>query len=61
VTRILVVEDELALRDALAYTLRQEGFDVELREDGESGRSCAGATWIARASPARSGGSAASS
>jgi len=24
VTRILVVEDELALRDALAYTLRQE-------------------------------------
>jgi two-component system response regulator RegX3 len=41
VTRILVVEDELALRDALAYTLRQEGFDVELREDGESGLAAA--------------------
>ena len=40
-TRILVVEDELALRDALAYTLRQEGFDVELREDGESGLAAA--------------------
>jgi len=41
VTRILVVEDELALRDALAYTLRHEGFDVELREDGESGLAAA--------------------
>jgi len=36
-TRVLVVDDEPALRDTLGYALRQEGFDVELREDGDSG------------------------
>ena len=28
-TRVLVVDDEPALRDTLGYALRQEGFDVE--------------------------------
>jgi two-component system response regulator RegX3 len=37
VTRVLVVDDEPALRDALSYALRQEGFEVEVREDGVSG------------------------
>jgi two-component system, OmpR family, response regulator RegX3 len=41
VTRILVVDDEPALRDTVSYALRQEGFDVELREDGESGLAAA--------------------
>lgn len=36
-TRVLVVDDEPALRDALSYALRQEGFEVEVREDGVSG------------------------
>jgi len=36
-TKVLVVDDEPALRDTLSYALRQEGFDVELREDGDSG------------------------
>ncbi len=40
-TRVLVVDDEPALRDALGYALRQEGFDVELREDGDSGLAAA--------------------
>jgi two-component system, OmpR family, response regulator RegX3 len=35
--RVLVVDDEPALRDTLSYALRQEGFEVELREDGDSG------------------------
>jgi two-component system, OmpR family, response regulator RegX3 len=35
-TRVLVVDDEPALRDAVGYALRQEGFEVELREDGET-------------------------
>jgi two-component system response regulator RegX3 len=34
-TRILVVEDEPAILDAVAYALRGEGFDVETAEDGE--------------------------
>jgi two-component system, OmpR family, response regulator RegX3 len=37
VTRILVIEDEPAVRDALAYSLRGEGFDVTLAADGETG------------------------
>jgi len=37
VTKVLVVDDEPALRDALSYALRQEGFEVELRADGDSG------------------------
>jgi len=31
---VLVVEDELALQEALAYTLRKEGFTVETAADG---------------------------
>ena len=34
-TRILIAEDEPAILDAVAYTLRAEGFDVETAEDGE--------------------------
>jgi DNA-binding response OmpR family regulator len=41
VTKVLVVDDEPALRDALGYALRQEGFDVELRGDGDSGLAAA--------------------
>ena len=36
-TRILVVDDEPAIRDAVGYALQQEGFDVDARADGESG------------------------
>jgi DNA-binding response OmpR family regulator len=36
-TKILVVDDEPALRDTVGYALRQEGFQVEVREDGGSG------------------------
>jgi DNA-binding response OmpR family regulator len=43
--RILVVEDERALRETLAYNLRRAGFDVRLVEDG------AGALAAARARP----------
>src|SRR5918994_496930 len=35
-TRILVVEDEPAILDALAYTLRGEGYEVETADDGET-------------------------
>jgi two-component system response regulator RegX3 len=35
-THILVAEDEPAILDAVAYTLRGEGFDVATTEDGES-------------------------
>ena len=35
-TRILVAEDEPAILDAVAYTLRGEGFDVETASDGET-------------------------
>ena len=35
-TRILVAEDEPAILDALVYTLRGEGYDVETVTDGES-------------------------
>jgi two-component system response regulator RegX3 len=35
-TRILVAEDEPAILDAVAYTLRGEGFDVETAVDGVS-------------------------
>jgi two-component system response regulator RegX3 len=41
VTKILVVDDEPALRDALSYALREEGFDVELRADGSTGLTAA--------------------
>jgi DNA-binding response OmpR family regulator len=32
--KILIVEDETALRETLAYTLKREGFDVRAAEDG---------------------------
>jgi two-component system, OmpR family, response regulator RegX3 len=35
VTRVLVVDDEPALVDAVGYALRSEGFEVETAEDGE--------------------------
>jgi two-component system, OmpR family, response regulator RegX3 len=36
VTRVLVVDDEPALVDALGYALQSEGFDVETAGDGEA-------------------------
>ena len=33
-TRILVVDDEAAIREAVAYSLHAEGFEVEERESG---------------------------
>ena len=33
--RVLVVEDEPAQREVLAYNLQAEGFDVSLAENGE--------------------------
>ena len=33
--RILVADDELSVREAVGYALRQEGFDVVLAEDGD--------------------------
>jgi two-component system, OmpR family, response regulator RegX3 len=37
VSRVLIVEDEPAVRDALDYSLRGEGFDVDAEPDGEAG------------------------
>jgi two-component system response regulator RegX3 len=37
VSRVLIVEDEPAVRDALDYSLRGEGFDVDATPDGEAG------------------------
>ncbi len=34
--RLLIAEDEPAILDALAYTLRAEGYEVETVEDGEA-------------------------
>jgi two-component system response regulator RegX3 len=34
-TRVLVVDDEPAITDAVSYALQSEGFDVDAREDGE--------------------------
>jgi two-component system, OmpR family, response regulator RegX3 len=36
VTRVLVVEDEQSIRDALDFMLTREGYDVALAEDGVS-------------------------
>ena len=36
-TRVLVVDDEPAIRDAIEYALRNEGFDVDGAADGETG------------------------
>jgi two-component system response regulator RegX3 len=37
VSRVLIVEDEPAVRDALGYSLRGEGFAVDAASDGEAG------------------------
>jgi two-component system, OmpR family, response regulator RegX3 len=42
--RILLVEDEAAIRDAVSYALRQDGFEVEVAADGERGLGIARAT-----------------
>ena len=34
---VLIVDDEPAIRDAISYALRAEGFDVEVVGDGEKG------------------------
>jgi two-component system, OmpR family, response regulator RegX3 len=36
VSKVLVVDDEEAIRDAVAYSLRAEGMEVDCREDGMS-------------------------
>ena len=36
-SKVLIVEDEPAVRDALEYSLRGEGFDVDAASDGEAG------------------------
>jgi two-component system response regulator RegX3 len=36
-SRILVVDDEPAIRDTVGYALRQAGFDVATRDDGAGG------------------------
>jgi two-component system, OmpR family, response regulator RegX3 len=36
VNRILVVDDEPAILDAVSYALRSEGFEVEVASDGEA-------------------------
>jgi two-component system response regulator RegX3 len=40
-SRILVVDDEPAIRDAVEYALRNEGFEVEGAGDGETGLNAA--------------------
>ena len=35
-TRILLVEDEAALSEPLAYLLEREGYEVQIAEDGPS-------------------------
>lgn len=42
--RILIIEDEKAIADGLAYALRQEGFEAEAVYNGETGLSTARAT-----------------
>lgn len=37
--RILIIEDEKPLREAFAYLLTSEGFDVEFAENGKVGLS----------------------
>src|SRR5258708_14595777 len=36
-TRILVIEDERALTDVLAYNLQREGYDTFVAHDGQEG------------------------
>ncbi|MCX7597486.1 MAG: response regulator transcription factor [Armatimonadetes bacterium] len=35
--RVLIVEDDKGIADSVAYTLRQEGFEVQVAADGPSG------------------------
>ena len=42
--RILVVDDEPAIADAIAYALRSAGFDVDALGDGEAALEAAGTT-----------------
>ena len=37
--KILLIEDEVAIADAVAYSLQSEGFDVQIAHDGLSGLS----------------------
>jgi two-component system, OmpR family, response regulator RegX3 len=37
VSRVLVIDDEQAIRDAVEYALRNEGFEVDGAGDGETG------------------------
>jgi two-component system, OmpR family, response regulator RegX3 len=37
VSRVLIIEDEAAVRDALDYSLRGDGFEVAVASDGEAG------------------------
>jgi DNA-binding response OmpR family regulator len=37
--RILLIEDEVAIADSVAYTLRNEGFEVDIAHDGLAGLS----------------------
>ena len=39
--RVLFVDDEPAIRDAVGFAFRNEGFEIETRPDGESGLSAA--------------------
>ena len=43
-TRVLLVDDEPAIRDAVGYALRGAGFEVETEVDGESALETAGAS-----------------
>jgi len=45
--RVLVVEDDLALREVLARGLREEGFEVTSARDGASAMALAGAPFAA--------------
>lgn len=38
-TRVLIIEDEESYREATAFMLRQEGFEVAEAEDGRAGLS----------------------
>jgi two-component system response regulator RegX3 len=42
--RVLVVDDEPALRDSVSYALEHEGFEVEAVADGETALELAGST-----------------
>ena len=35
IKRILVADDEPSVREAVGYALRQEGFEVEIADDGD--------------------------